>query len=222
MRRRWQRHRYFLYSLGAGVAALVVSLALWPGYAAEVAPDAMFVAYMALLLTHLDRMTPEYLKKRADLEDPPVIMIFWVTALVVAVALGAFFLALNRSGGPEVVHIALGLAAVVLGWFTVHAMAGMHYAFEYYEAPDEGDGLPAARGGTGGLNFPDGDPPDGAAFLYFSYTIGMTAQVSDVTAASNAMRRRIALHAIFSFFFNTVILAAAVNLVLTLAGSGQG
>ena len=59
--------------------------------------------------------------------------------------------------------------------------------------------------------------PDALSFLYFSFVVAMTAQVSDVTVTSNAMRRLVLLHGIVSFFFNTVIIAVAVNIVVSLS-----
>jgi uncharacterized membrane protein len=43
-----------------------------------------------------------------------------------------------------------------------------------------------------------------------------TAQVSDVEVTSNGMRRLVLLHGIFAFLFNTVIIAVAVNIVVSL------
>jgi len=51
----------------------------------------------------------------------------------------------------------------------------------------------------------------------FSFVIGMTAQVSDVTVQSAGMRRLVLGHSIVSFFYNTVLLALAVNVAVTLA-----
>ena len=45
----------------------------------------------------------------------------------------------------------------------------------------------------------------------------MTAQTSDVAITSTAMRKVNLLHAIVSFFFNTVLVAAAVNAAVSLA-----
>ncbi len=42
----------------------------------------------------------------------------------------------------------------------------------------------------------------------------MTAQVSDVQVVSTRIRTVTLLHGVVSFFFNTVILALAVNVVL--------
>jgi uncharacterized membrane protein len=64
------------------------------------------------------------------------------------------------------------------------------------------------RQDAGGLEFPDTNEPTGWDFLYYSFVVGMTAQVSDVQVLTTP---------IVSFFYNTVILALAVNLA-----AGQG
>ena len=47
-----------------------------------------------------------------------------------------------------------------------------------------------------------------------SFVVGMTAQVSDVQVLSTAMRRVTLLHGVVSFFYNTVLLALAVNVAI--------
>jgi len=49
-------------------------------------------------------------------------------------------------------------------------------------------------------------------FVYFSFVIGTTAQVSDVQVLTSRLRRLILVHSVVSFFFNTVLLALAINL----------
>jgi uncharacterized membrane protein len=110
----------------------------------------------------------------------------------------------------------LSILSVLLGWFSVNTMMGLHYAYEYYESRDASPGKRGQGPFVGGLLFPDGDKPDGVSFLYFSYVVGMTAQVSDVQVSSNKMRRLVLVHGVFSFFFNTIILAAAVNIIVSL------
>lgn len=215
------RHKAFYRASAAGaVVAAAVSL-VNPGYALGLGADAVFLVYLGMVWRHVPWMTPQYLRDRADQEDPPVWIVFVVALLVFIAAAVSLFLSLNR-GEPDWIVVWIGLASVILGWATLNIMAGLHYAYEYYEAPDSGDGDPGARGGAGGLDFPGDDPPDGTAFLYFAFVIGMTAQVSDVEVTSNHMRRLVTAHGVFSFLFNTVLLAAAVNLVITLAsGSGR-
>lgn len=71
----------------------------------------------------------------------------------------------------------------------------------------------------GGIAFPHDRHPDWAEFLYFSFTIGMTAQVSDVTTTSPGMRRLVLAHALAAFVFNAATLGLAVNV---LAGRTAG
>jgi uncharacterized membrane protein len=63
------------------------------------------------------------------------------------------------------------------------------------------------------LDFPHDREPDYLDFLYFSFVIGMTSQVSDVAITSRSLRRVSLVHGILSFFFNTTILAITINLV---------
>ena len=45
----------------------------------------------------------------------------------------------------------------------------------------------------------------------------MTAQVSDVQVVSTRMRQMVLGHSLASFFYNTVLIALAVNIVVVLA-----
>ena len=90
-------------------------------------------------------------------------------------------------------------------------MAAMHYAHAFWSTQSSGN----TRGH--GLDFPGTSEPGGYDFLYFSFVIGMTAQTSDVAITSTSMRKINLLHAVVSFFFNTVLVAAAVNGAVSLA-----
>jgi uncharacterized membrane protein len=110
-------------------------------------------------------------------------------------------------GGPRPAHsMPLGVATITLSWVYLHVLFAAHYAHAYWLA-------------EGGLDFPGGKEPDWLEFLYLSFTVGMTAQVSDVVTSSPAMRRMVLTHALAAFAFNAAILGVAVNL---LAGSAAG
>jgi uncharacterized membrane protein len=102
-------------------------------------------------------------------------------------------------------------------------MAALHYAHLYWQ-PDgqQGD----ASGPREGLQFPkdqDDDAEPGAwDFLYFAFVIGMTAQTSDVQITTTRMRKFNLVHAIVSFFFNTVLVAVAVNVAVSGTGLAGG
>jgi len=52
-------------------------------------------------------------------------------------------------------------------------------------------------------------------FAYYSFVVGMTAQVSDVPVTSRRLRRLTLLHGVISFAFNTIILALTINALAT-------
>jgi hypothetical protein len=56
------------------------------------------------------------------------------------------------------------------------------------------------------------EPPDYWDFVYFSFVVGMTSQVSDVAVTSSMFRRLVAAHGVVSFIFNATLLALTVNI----------
>ena len=98
---------------------------------------------------------------------------------------------------------------IVLAWAFIQTIFAFHYAHDYYlDRPDMKEGDAADR-----LLFPGKGMPTYSDFLYFSFTIGMTFQVSDVQIADPSIRRVVLTHGIIAFFFTTGILALTINLV---------
>jgi uncharacterized membrane protein len=207
------RHGAFYIGLGVGVGALVAALLLVPAFAIAIGAIAMFVTYLVVVALTLPMLTPQFLKSHADDADTPAPVIFLVVIGVVAVCCGTLFMALNGRSGPALEEVLLSIVSVLLGWFVVHTMAALHYAYEYYELLPEG-----STGLARGLDFPEGDNPDGMAFLYFAYVIGTAFAVSDIRVTSNKMRKIVMLHSTFSYFFNTLIVAATVNVAVAVGG----
>jgi uncharacterized membrane protein len=208
------RHLGFYLSVAAGLAAALLAWLLAPRLVLLAGVNTFFFAYLVLAGTQLFRMDPAFLRKHAAEEDAPAPLILAVMAVAVTVSAVSLFLVLidDKRGMP--LELALSIASVALGWFAIHTMWAMHYAYEYYEVRGTS---PRAKAVKGGLEFPGGEDPDGTAFLYFSYVVGMTAQTSDTAVSSNAMRRLVTLHGVFAFFFNTILVAAAVNIAIALA-----
>ena len=156
---------------------------------------------------------PERLRRRAREIDPRT----WVlTILVVAAATASLFalgFTLQKPPSESTLAMAQRLLlaglTVIASWTLAHTAFALHYAHHFY-----GDGpAPGAEDDRGGLAFPGNELPDYWDFLYFSFVIGMTCQVSDVQVTSRPMRRLTLLHGVLAFFFNTVVLALAVNLL---------
>ena len=209
------RHWPFYLALMGSLISLPISIPLSASEAIEVAAILFFCIYLSITAFRVPKLTGSYLKANARDTSEPEPVIFLVTLAAAAVSLAALFLALNRAGGGRATELILAFASVALGWATVHTMAAFYYAHVYWLAGRrEGGNDPAARG----LSFPETDDPGGYDFLSFAFVVGMTAQTSDVAITTTAMRRVNLMHAIVSFFFNTVLVAAAVNAAVQLAG----
>ncbi len=69
------------------------------------------------------------------------------------------------------------------------------------------------RGSGRGLNFPGVDEPAYFDFAYYSFVLGMTSQVSDVSVTTAQMRRTTLAHGVLSFVFNIAVLAMSINVI---------
>ena len=105
--------------------------------------------------------------------------------------------------GVEVALTILCVIAVACSWFLTHTTYGAHYVHLYY-AHNEG------------LDFPGKREPDAWDFAYFSFTLGMCFQTSDVSISSPKIRRVALIHQLISFTYNTAILALAINMIIGL------
>ncbi|WP_432283612.1 DUF1345 domain-containing protein [Aminobacter sp. BA135] len=212
------RHFIFLASAGIGVAALAVAMLLQHPLSYSIAANAFFATYILLVLREMPRLTADFLSRRAQQADEPIWIIFLVTIGIVVVAVGSLFVLMNAKQVPHPSWLAFSLLSLPLGWLTIHAMAALHYARLYWKGDTKGDAASTrSRKPVGGLIFPGTERPCGWDFLYFAVVIGMTAQTADTNISSTHMRQAALIHSVLSFFFNTIIVAAAVNLVVSLA-----
>jgi uncharacterized membrane protein len=205
-----RRHARFLYALAAGAGVGLATRSLDPPLRILLAGDTFFVAYLLLTAAFVAGATASHLRERAARADEGLPFIILVTVAAAGLSVAAIFLLLRQPGGHPAVSLLLAAASVPLGWLTLHTVASFHYANLYY-APTAGDV-------AGGLDFPGMPEPGPWDFLYFSFVIGMTAQVSDVAVRSPALRRAVLAHGVASFLYNTVILALAVNAAVAWAG----
>jgi uncharacterized membrane protein len=159
---------------------------------------------------------PREIRKIARLQDSSRTAIFLFVIVASVVSLGAIIFLLTSSKdhahGHLTTHILLAMGSVVISWWLVHTLFTMRYAHMYYD-DDTDDGKKTK---VGGLEFPDEPEPDYMDFVYFSFVIGMTFQVSDVEISDRAIRRLAWLHGLVSFAFNTAIVALSINIISSL------
>ncbi|RIK97938.1 MAG: DUF1345 domain-containing protein [Proteobacteria bacterium] len=162
--------------------------------------DVFAALYLLLVYAFVLRSGIGHIRQQAALQDDGRFLILIVTAIGAFASIAAIVFELGQPdrGG---FGVALAVATIALSWTVVHTTFALHYAHDYYSE---------RRGG--GLAFPGDDRPDYWDFVYFSFVIGMTAQVSDVGITSKAIRRTATAHGIVSFVFNTALLALTINI----------
>jgi uncharacterized membrane protein len=144
------------------------------------------------------------IRERAALEDEGNTLILVLTSAATLASFGAIVALLGgedqKSNGAL---LSLAAATIVLSWFFIHTIFAFHYAHEYY-------GERHAK--KSGLSFEGTENPDYLDFIYFSFVIGMTFQVSDVATGSRSVRRTVLAHSIVAFIYNVALMALMVNI----------
>ena len=202
------RPRLFI-SCAVAVAAMALLFAITDWRVATrllVGWDVGVGLYLILAFTLMGRSDVHRLKRRAAHQDEGNLAILFLTVAAAIASLGAIFAELATVGGQprQPAQLLLATATVVMSWAFIHSIFALHYAHEFY-----GEGR---DGHMGGMSFPDDEQPDYWDFTYFAFTVGMCAQVSDVTVSSKSIRRTVLTHSVISFLFNAALLALTVNI----------
>jgi uncharacterized membrane protein len=204
------RPRVLLAALAGVLAAFLLPGRLPGSISTAIAGDIAALVYLALGFHAMVTHGPEELRERAAKEDDGAIVILIVVLVAIAFSFWTIFGVLsearNMSGAAKAEHTALAGATLLLSWLVTQTVFTFHYAHEYYRPDDSTD--PSPRG----LDFPQDPNPDYWDFFYFATSIGAASQTSDVAIRNKALRRIVTLHAIVSFFFNTAVLALAINI----------
>lgn len=171
--------------------------------------DALIATYLVLVYGMMLNSDHHRIVRDAAMQDDGRFVILLVGALGAFASIAAIVAEL---GVPHrgVFELTIAISTIALSWAAVHTTFALHYAHDYYRHP------------PGGLQFPSGDKDDHADywdFVYFSFVIGMTAQVSDVGITDKTIRRTATAHGIVSFIYNTALLALTVNIAASAISS---
>ena len=165
-------------------------------------------SYLGWVLFVLLRADAGHMKRVALAQAEGAVTLLAIVAGAVIASLVAvtFELLAAKAAGPSHVwvHGVFAAVTVVGSWLLLPLLFALSYAAAYYNSPEA----------DGGLQFPGAtktSEPDHTDFLYFAFTIAVTAQTSDVEVSTRPMRRLVLAHSILSFAFNTTILAFSIN-----------
>lgn len=200
-------HPRFVLFLGVFALTGLAAAMLTPARVALVLGFDIGAAAFALSAYPLWRTSaPAAMRAHAARDDGGRALLLAVAALIllaILVALGGMMAGRARLGAGD---LALVVTTLVLAWFFANLVYAFHYAHLYYDRTE-------TAADRGGLTFPGNTLPVFSDFCYFSFVLGMTFQVSDVTIASSGLRRTATVHALLAFFFNLGVLALTINVL---------
>ncbi len=169
------------------------------------------IIYLGLFIYLAEKSNVEKIKKRAALQDDGAILALTLSSFAAIMCFVAIAFELanlkGATGSDRNFHLALVILTIPLNWAFIHSIFALHYAHEFYDAPDAGGH---------GLDFPGENDPTYWDFIYFSYIIGTSGQTADVGITCPSIRKIATIHCVFSFFFNLTTLGLSINVASSL------
>lgn len=196
------------------IAAILVPYEFRPVVRGLVGWDITVWLYLFLIWIQMARAHQDKVQRLAEREDENagmVLLIISLAAMASIVAIVVELAAAKNMGFRSALPNYLLTAITLFGaWFLIPTIFTLHYARHYYQSPSE----------ETSLKFPDTELKPGYwDFLYFSFTIAVASQTSDVVLRSTEVRRAALAQSVLSFFFNAAVLGLCVNTAAGLLGS---
>ncbi|RBP08616.1 putative membrane protein [Roseiarcus fermentans] len=164
-------------------------------------------AYLLLIAQMMRRPTADpRVEARPEDENQWVLVVLGVTASCAALAAIVWDLGPVKTmdGFGKAEHVALVVTSLLSAWTYIQVLFAIHYAGVFFAA--------VAGGRPGGLDFPGKPDPEWTEFVYQAFTVGCTFASSDTSVTSTRMRRICVIQGVVAFFFNTIIVALAINI----------
>ena len=144
------------------------------------------------------------MRRQARNNDANRTLLLGLTFVVVVVVLVA--VASEMKGKASPVTVALVVGTLAMAWLFSNTIYALHYAHLFYTGDDAGKD-------KGGIDFPNCKEPTYWDFVYFSFTLGMTFQTSDVEVSATGIRKTVIGHCLAAFVFNIGVLAFTINVL---------
>lgn len=203
----------FLISAAVGLACGYIARPLPDGLRMVIGFDAFALSMVLFIYRLMSVATAEQCAELARRRKPrPVAMlvgsavISWLSIAAIAAMMHS---QKDQVAWVKTLHLCASMLAIVLTWLIGHAYFGMQYMRLYYrnpcapgETPDEPE-----------LGFPNNRKPDLWDFMYYSYTIAMCYQTSDIDTLGVRSRHVTLMHSIYSFFYVAAIVGFVVNVL---------
>jgi uncharacterized membrane protein len=170
--------------------------------------------YLLQMAVVLKTSTRERVREIAEREDGSAVVVLTVLSIAASLSLVAIVVELATAkglpGNIKILHYLLTAMTVTGSWLLVGVTYTLHYARIFYRSSID----------HRALSFPEGQlNPTYWDFLYFSFTIAVAAQTSDITIKSTLMRKAVLAQSLLSFVFNAAIIGLTINIAAGLVGN---
>ncbi|CAH0295320.1 DUF1345 domain-containing protein [Pseudomonas mediterranea] len=169
--------------------------------------------YLALMFWLTVRAKAPDVRRIAEIEDENAGLVLLVVCIAALASLATitFELAGSRDlqTAGKLMHYGFTALTVIGSWLLIGVIFSVHYARLYYTWDGKEPALRFAEGLT---------TPNYWDFLYFSFTIGVAVQTSDVGVATRQLRKIVLAQSLIGFVFNTAILGFSINIAAGLFG----
>jgi uncharacterized membrane protein len=149
---------------------------------------------------------PAEMRGLSERSDANRAVLLFIVAVLTVVVFAAIIGELGPRGALDPADKLLVAISLALAWTFGNAVYALHYAHLFYRHDDAGND-------HGGLIFPGTDEPLMSDFAYFSFTLGVAVQTSDVQVTSRRIRNVVTVHSVIGFFFNLGVLSLTINLL---------
>ena len=197
------RFLLFLFSFLV-FAATSVARSYDPATAILLAFDGAALIFLVTLLPLLNDDTGQ-MRKRAIANDANRAVLQTIPVLISLAILSSVGALASKAPTLGKAPVVLVVGSLIMSWLFVNSVFTLHYAHLYYLSNQTGD--------QGGLSFPNTREPSYWDFSYFSFTLGMTFQTSDVEITGSHIRKVVLAQSMAAFIFNIGVIAFTVNTI---------
>lgn len=204
-----------LVAAAAGGIAVLTTTALPGATRIVLGLDIFLLSFVALTYVLVSVSTGErcaVLAKHLTMRHTDLIASIMTSLIAVATIAVMLHSQRHSADWVRTLHLSASLLALLLGWIAAQMIFGIHYMRMYYSDLPSGGRVRTDPQ----LIFPGQSTPDLWDFMYYSFTIAMCFQTSDVSISDAAMRRLTLMHAIYSFFFVAAIIGFVINVLSAL------
>ncbi len=169
--------------------------------------------YLILMFWLTIRAKAPDVRRIAEIEDENAGLVLFVVCIAALASLATITFELAGSRDLEtshkLMHYGFTALTVIGSWLLIGVIFCVHYARLFYTWNGKEPALRFAEGLT---------TPNYWDFLYFSFTIGVAVQTSDVGVATRDIRKIVLAQSLIGFVFNTAILGFSINIAAGLFG----